>query len=64
VVFDTIVEDLPAHLITDRPWKKGNSPKSAVREFLSDHPEFEIDTELDNKLLISVTNNGYLRRCR
>ena len=34
VVFDTIVEDMPDDFATERPWGKGNNPKTAVREFL------------------------------
>lgn len=64
VVFDTIVEDLPAELYPDRPWGPGNNPKTAVREFLKTHTEFEIDKRIDHKLLISVAVDGYLRRVR
>lgn len=62
VVFDTIVEDLPAELAFDRPWAPGNNPKTAVREYLKTHPEFEIDKSIQNKLLISVAPDGYLKR--
>lgn len=62
VVFDTIIEDLPEDMYPDRPWGPGNSPKSAVKEYLGTHGEFEIDTSIDNKLLISVAPEGYLRR--
>ena len=64
VVFDTIVEDLPAELAFDRPWGPGNNPKTAVWEYLKLHPEFEIDTRIDSKLLISVAPDGYLKRVR
>ena len=62
VVFDTIVEDLPADIFSDRPWGPGNNPKTAVREYLKTHPEFEIDKNIQPKLLISVAPDGYLRR--
>jgi cephalosporin hydroxylase len=62
VVFDTIIEDLPADMYPDRPWWPGNSPKSAVKEFLRTNPGFEIDKSIDHKLLISVAPDGYLRR--
>lgn len=64
VVFDTVVEDLPAELSSDRPWGPGNNPKTAVREYLKDHPEFEIDKAIERKLQITVAPDGYLRRCR
>lgn len=62
VVFDTIVEDMPAEMFPDRSWAPGNSPKSAVFEFLKTHPEFEIDRAIDYKLQISVAPHGFLKR--
>lgn len=62
VVFDTIVEDVPADMFPDRPWGPGNNPKTAVWEYLKTHPEFEIDKQMDYKLLISVAPDGYLKR--
>ncbi len=74
VVFDTIVEDLPDTMFPDRPWGKGNNPKTAVWEFLnrlekegrkaSDGKDLqlEIDKMTENKLLITVAPDGFLRR--
>ena len=62
VVFDTFVEDMPPKYFPDRPWDKGDSPKTAVREYLKSHSEFEIDKSIDDKLLISVAPDGYLLR--
>ena len=62
VVFDTIVDDMPAELSSDRPWGPGNNPKTEVREFLTNHPEFEVDSDIHHKLLITVAPHGYLRR--
>jgi cephalosporin hydroxylase len=62
VVFDTIVEDLPSNMYPDRSWGPGNNPKSALKEYLSKHPEFLVNTEISNKLLISVAPDGYLKR--
>ena len=62
VVFDTIIEDTAEFCPSDRPWGSGNNPKTAVWQYLKTHPEFEIDKEIDNKLLISVAPDGYLRR--
>ncbi len=63
VVFDTIIEDLPAGMY-DRPWDVGNNAKTAVKKFLELNNSFEIDTEIDNKLLISVAPQGYLKRVK
>ena len=62
VVFDTFVEDMPAGYFADRPWDKGNSPRTAVVEFLQDHSEFVIDESIQNKLLITVAPGGFLKR--
>jgi cephalosporin hydroxylase len=62
VVFDTIVEDLPKEMFPERPWGPGNSPKTAVLEFLAGNLEFEVDKTIDSKLLISVAPHGFLKR--
>lgn len=62
VVFDTLIEDQPADAYPDRPWGPGNSPKSALLDYLGRHPEFEIDPEPHNKALITVARDGFLRR--
>jgi cephalosporin hydroxylase len=62
VVFDTVVEDMAPGLVKDRPWDKGNNPKTAVFEFLKENNQFIINQAIDNKLLISVAPNGYLKR--
>ena len=63
IVFDTFVEDMPAdHVWTDRPWGKGNNPKTALRAWLQDHPEFEIDHSIDDRLLVTSAPDGFLRR--
>ena len=62
VVFDTVIEDLPAEIFPDRPWGPGNNPKSALHEWLPAHPEFEIDAAMDAKLQVSVAPQGYLKR--
>lgn len=61
VVFDTVIEDLPAGMYPDRPWEVGNNPKTAVREYLTQNPNFEVDEEMEAKLLITVAPGGYLR---
>jgi len=64
VVFDTVIEDLPADSSPDRPWGPGNSPKTAVWEYLKLNSDFESDMEMDRRLMISVAPNGYLKRVR
>ena len=64
VVFDTIIEDMPADMFPDRPWAPGNNPKTAVWEYVKTHPEFEIDKSIQNKLLITVAPDGWLKRIK
>ena len=64
LVFDTLIEDMPAELFPDRPWGPGDNPKTAVWEYLKSHTEFEIDSDIPNKLLITVAPDGYLKRVR
>ena len=62
VVFDTVIEDLPADMFGDRPWAPGDNPKTALHAYLKSHPEFEIDKSIDHKLLVSVAPDGFLKR--
>ena len=73
-MFDTIVEDLPDQMVSDRPWGKGDNPRTAVWKYLEyleqqgrtakdgTRLNFEIDKAIENKLLITVAPDGYLRR--
>ncbi|MCP4275698.1 MAG: cephalosporin hydroxylase [Gammaproteobacteria bacterium] len=68
IVFDTLVEDSPDDIFPDRPWGKGDNPKTAVWEYLhrlqkdGSSLAFEIDRNVEHKLLITVAPDGYLRR--
>ncbi len=64
VVFDTVIEDLEGVEFDDRPWGKGNNPKTAVAEFLMTNFNFVVDQAIDEKLLISVAPGGYLKRIK
>lgn len=73
-VFDTLVEDMPDDMFQDRPWGKGDNPKTAVWEYLRRIREegraaadgtplrFEMDKGLEAKLVITVAPDGYLKR--
>lgn len=64
VVFDTVVEHMPADFFPDRPWGPGNNPKTAVHAFLKTEAgqAFSIDRLLQDKLLITVAPDGFLQR--
>ena len=62
VVFDTVIEDLPDNSSNNRPWGVGNNPKTALWEFIESNPDFAIDFSIQNRLLITVAPDGYLKR--
>jgi cephalosporin hydroxylase len=64
VVFDTVIDDMPASMFPDRPWGPGDNPKTALFEYLKRHPEFEIRKDIDHKLMITVAPDGWLQRVR
>lgn len=61
IVLDTLIEDMPDDLSNNRSWGKGNNPKTAVREFLKSNDRFVNESKVDNKLLLTVAPEGYLR---
>lgn len=74
IVMDTAVEDMPDSMFNDRPWSRGNNPKTAVWAYMKALREqgrtardgtplqFELDKQVEDKLLITVAPDGYLRR--
>jgi len=64
IVFDSMIEDLPEELFPDRPWGPGNNPKTATHEWLKQNSDFVVDKKIENKLLISVVSDGYLKRIK
>jgi len=64
IISDTGVEDLPSGATADRPWGKGNNPKTAVWEFLKENDNFEIDKVIESKLLLTCSPDGFLKRLK
>jgi cephalosporin hydroxylase len=64
VVFDTTIEDQPEDFQHSGPWGKQNNPKTAVREFLKKNDRFEVDRQIEDKLLITVSREGFLKCVR
>jgi len=62
VVFDTVIEDLPEDSFPDRPWGRGNSPRTAVWEFMRGNEQFVHDRQIEYRLMITVAPDGYLQR--
>lgn len=64
VVFDTVIEDMPKGSFPDRPWDKGDNPKTAVWQYLKECDDFVIDKDIENKILITVAPDGYLKKTK
>ncbi len=64
IVFDTVIEDMPEDSFPDCPWSKGDNSKTAVWEFLAENDNFMVDKEIENKLLITVAPDGYLKKVK
>jgi cephalosporin hydroxylase len=74
VVWDTGVEDLPDEMCANRPWGRGNNPKTAVWEYLKRLQDegrqarvggglrFEIDHTIEYKIAITASPDGFLKR--
>jgi len=62
VVFDTFVDDMPPRFFDDRPWDVGNNPKTAVKQWLKNHSEFEVDLDMERRQQVTVAPHGFLRR--
>lgn len=74
VVWDTGVEDLPADMCSNRPWGKGNNPKTAVHEYMrrlrdqgrkardGGDLRFDYDRTIESKLMITASPDGFLKR--
>jgi cephalosporin hydroxylase len=64
VVSDTVVEDIPPQRHRPRPWGPGNNPKTALHQYLGETDRFEVDTALNERLLLSYSPEGYCRCVR
>lgn len=64
MVGDTGLEGLPEEITNDRPWGKGSNPKTAVWEFLKENNDFVVDKTIEDKLIITGSPDGHLKRIR
>jgi cephalosporin hydroxylase len=63
VVADTVVEHIPVQEHRPRRWGPGDNPQTAVDQFLAENPDtFDVDAWSNNKLLMSSSRGGYLRK--
>lgn len=64
VVMDTIMEYLPERMFEGKPYGRGNNPATAVREFLARDKRFEVDGEIEDHVLMTLSPGGFLKRVR
>ena len=64
VIFDTIVEEMKADSYPNRPWGVGDNPMTAVKEFLAKSDQFVIDSQVENKIQITMSPGGYLKKIK
>lgn len=65
IVADTGLEDLPKGTdYRNRPFGKNNNPKTAVWEFLKRSNEFEINKLIEEKLLLTCSPDGFLKKIK
>lgn len=63
VVLDTGIEDIePTAIAHGRPWGKGNSPKSALQEFLGENSSFVTDEYFHEKAWVTSAPGGIIKR--
>jgi len=62
IVADTVVEHIPVQEHRPRPWGPGDNPMTALDAYVAEHPEFEPDRFTNDKLLMTSSPGGYLRR--
>ena len=60
VVYDSVIDRLPAEQSAGRPWGPGNNPLTAVHAFLSETSRFEIDCDTEDKLVLTCCPDGFL----
>jgi cephalosporin hydroxylase len=59
---DTILNFIKKNKFRNRPWDNKNNPHSAVLDFLKKNKNFQIDKNINKKLLITCNYNGYLKK--
>jgi cephalosporin hydroxylase len=61
IVCDTRIEDAAPEIFSSSPWGRGNNPKTAVWEFLKENDRFVVDSDMENKLLLTANPDGFLK---
>lgn len=64
VVMDTIMEYLPEEMFHGKPYGRGNNPATAVRAFLADDDRFQVDSDIEDRVIMTLSPGGFLQRVR
>lgn len=65
VVLDTGVEDIdPSAIAQGREWGRGNSPKSALNQFLLENDQFILDDYYHEKAWVTSAPGGFIKRTK
>ena len=62
IVADTIVEEMPQDYYPNRPWGRGSNPLTALNEFLSLNPNFQLDKRWSRRSLMGECRDGIIIR--
>ncbi|SDV47060.1 cephalosporin hydroxylase family protein [Chitinasiproducens palmae] len=64
IVMDTIMEYLPESTFVGKPYGKGNNPATAAAAFLAADPRFEVDQAIEDRVIMTLSPDGFLKRVR
>ncbi len=65
VILDTGIEYIdPTAIAANREWCKGNSPKSALNQYLSNNKDFILDNFYHEKAWITSAPGGFIRKIK
>lgn len=62
LVADTLIEEHPHGYYSNRPWDRGNSPLSAIQEFLATTSAYALEERWARRALVTEFRDGALRR--
>lgn len=62
LVADTVVEEMPDTYYPNRHWGVGNSPLTALREFMRNHPEYINDNRWGRRAAVTEFRDGFMRK--
>ena len=65
IVADTGIDDISLEMsYENRDFGKGNNPKTAVKKFMENNENFQIDKLIESKILLTCSPDGFLKRIK